>query len=99
MRGIALTRHSSYSLRMPRWWKRRLGSRDLMKDKTRALRALERAWKKMPRGAGTAIRISKIHAKAGRTEAEKAVLDEALTRDSAGQGGAFRYGDAPAFER
>jgi tetratricopeptide (TPR) repeat protein len=54
---------------------------NLMKDKTRALRALERAWKKMPRGSGTAIRISKIHATAGRTEAERAVLDEALTRD------------------
>ena len=54
---------------------------NLMKDKTRALRALERAWKKMPRGSGTAMRISKIHAKAGRRDAQKAVLDEALARD------------------
>ncbi len=54
---------------------------NLMKDKTRALRALERAWKKMPRGSGTAMRISKIHASAGRRDAQKAVLDEALGRD------------------
>jgi tetratricopeptide (TPR) repeat protein len=52
-----------------------------MKDNTRALRALERAWRKMPRGSGTAIRISKIHATAGRTDAAKAVLDEALIRN------------------
>jgi len=53
-----------------------------MKDKRRALHALERAWKKMPRGSGTAIRISKIHASANRPEAQKAILDEALARDS-----------------
>ena len=54
----------------------------IMKDKTRALRALERAWKKMPRGSGTAIRIAKIHASAGRVEEERAILEEALKRDS-----------------
>lgn len=54
----------------------------LMKDKAKALRALERAWRKMPRGSGTAIRISKIHASAGRQAAAKAVLEEALSRDA-----------------
>lgn len=54
----------------------------IMKDKTRALRALERAWKKMPRGSGTAMRIAKIHASAGRVEEERTILEEALKRDS-----------------
>ncbi|MGH7121971.1 MAG: SIR2 family protein, partial [Acetobacteraceae bacterium] len=53
----------------------------IMKDKRRALHALERAWKKMPRGSGTAIRISKIYASANRPEAQKGILDEALARD------------------
>ncbi|MGG5889502.1 SIR2 family protein [Falsiroseomonas sp. HC035] len=53
----------------------------LMKDKTKALRALERAWKKMPRGSGTAIRISKIHTSAGRPDAARSVLEEALSRN------------------
>jgi tetratricopeptide (TPR) repeat protein len=53
----------------------------VMKDKRRALHALERAWKKMPRGSGTAIRISKIYASANKLEAQKAILDEALGRD------------------
>jgi tetratricopeptide (TPR) repeat protein len=53
----------------------------VMKDKVRALHALERAWRKTPRGSGIAIRIAKIHASAGRTEAERTVLEEALARD------------------
>jgi cold shock CspA family protein len=52
-----------------------------MKDKRRALHALERAWKKMPRGSGTAIRISKIYGSANKPEAQKAILEEALGRD------------------
>jgi tetratricopeptide (TPR) repeat protein len=52
-----------------------------MKDKTKALRALERAWRKMPRGSGTAIRIGKIYAKAGRRPDELKVLTEALDRN------------------
>jgi tetratricopeptide (TPR) repeat protein len=53
----------------------------VMKDKRRALLALERAWKKMPRGSGTAMRIAKIHASAGRIEEERSILEEALKRD------------------
>jgi tetratricopeptide (TPR) repeat protein len=52
-----------------------------MKDKTKALRALERAWRKMPRGSGTAIRIGKIYATAGRRPDELKVLTEALDRN------------------
>ena len=52
-----------------------------MKDKTKALRALERAWRKMPRGSGTAIRIGKIYATAGRRPEELKVLTEALDRN------------------
>jgi len=52
-----------------------------MKDKDRALKALERAWKKVPRGTGTAIRIGKIYAAAGRTDDQFAVLKEALDRE------------------
>jgi len=54
---------------------------NLMKDKRRALLALERALKKMPRGSGTAIRISKIYATAGRRNDEYQVLSDALNRD------------------
>lgn len=53
----------------------------VMKDRRRALHALERAWKKMPRGSGTAIRISKIYASANNFEAQRAILEEALARD------------------
>ena len=52
-----------------------------MKDNSRALRALERAWKKVPRGTGTAIRIGKIYAAAGRADDQFAVLKEALDRE------------------
>ena len=52
-----------------------------MKDKTKALRALERAWRKMPRGSGTAIRIGKIYATSGRRPDELKVLTEALDRN------------------
>jgi tetratricopeptide (TPR) repeat protein len=52
-----------------------------MKNKTKALRALERAWRKMPRGSGTAIRIGKIYATAGRRSDELKVLTEALDRN------------------
>jgi tetratricopeptide (TPR) repeat protein len=54
---------------------------NLMKDKRRALRALERALRKMLRGSGTAIRISKIYATAGRRDDEHQVLSDALSRD------------------
>ena len=54
----------------------------IMRDTVRAPRALERAWKKMPRGSGIAIKISKIHARAGRIDAERAILEEALARDT-----------------
>ena len=52
-----------------------------MRNKERALRALERAWKKVPRGTGTAIRIGKIYAAAGRSDDQFAVLKEALDRE------------------
>ncbi len=52
-----------------------------LKDKGRALKALERAWKKLPKKTGVAIRISKIHGAAGRTEEQEAILREALQRD------------------
>ena len=52
-----------------------------MKDNVRALRALERAWKKVPKGTGTAIRIGKIYAAAGRADDQFAVLKEALDRE------------------
>jgi tetratricopeptide (TPR) repeat protein len=58
----------------------------VMKDKERALHALERAWKKMPRGSGTAIRISKIYASANKPDAQKAILEEALARDPEDRG-------------
>ena len=57
-----------------------------MKDKRRALNALERAWKKTPRGSGTAIRISKIYASANKPDAQKAILEEALARDPEDKG-------------
>lgn len=53
---------------------------DEMKNKVKAQRALERAWKKSPRGAGTAIRLGKIYARAGRRSDELRVLKEALDR-------------------
>ena len=53
-----------------------------MKDKDRALKALERAWKKVPRGSGTAIRIGKIYAAAGRADDQFAILKDALSRES-----------------
>lgn len=53
-----------------------------MKHKGKALRALERAWRKKPRGSGTAIRIGKIYANAGRRSDELKVLTEALDRNS-----------------
>lgn len=52
-----------------------------MKDKGKALKALERAWKKLPRGMGTAIRIGKIYAASGRPGDQEAILKEALERD------------------
>lgn len=52
-----------------------------MKDKVRALKALERAWKKVPRGTGTAIRIGKIYATTGRADDQFTVLKEALDRE------------------
>ncbi|CAA2136720.1 SIR2 family NAD-dependent protein deacylase [Methylobacterium bullatum] len=51
-----------------------------MKDKAKAMAALERAWKKMPRGMGTAVRLGKLHAATGRPEKERAILLEALDR-------------------
>lgn len=51
-----------------------------LKDKKRALRALERAWAKVPRGTGTGIRIGKIYAAAGLPEKRFHILEEALRR-------------------
>ncbi len=52
-----------------------------LKDKDKALMALQRAWKKMPRGMGTAIRLGKLQAAAGHPEKELEVLREALSRE------------------
>ncbi len=52
-----------------------------LRDKDKALTALQRAWRKMPRGMGTAIRLGKLHAAAGRPDKEFSVLNEALVRD------------------
>ena len=51
-----------------------------MKDRTKAMAALARAWKKMPRGMGTAVRLGKLHAATGRPEREHEILIEALDR-------------------
>lgn len=51
-----------------------------MKNKAKAMSALERAWKKMPKGMGTAIRLGKLHAAAGRPDKEYLILREALER-------------------
>lgn len=51
-----------------------------MKDKTKAMDALERAWKKMPRGMGTAVRLGKLLAATGKPEKEHSILLEALER-------------------
>ena len=51
-----------------------------LKNKERALKALERAWKKVPRGVGTALRLAKIYGTAGRDSDQTAVLVEALHR-------------------
>ncbi|WP_165403662.1 SIR2 family NAD-dependent protein deacylase [Rhizobium leguminosarum] len=52
-----------------------------LKDKERALSALERAWKKLPRHMGVAVRIGQIYAAAGRREDQYGILKEALDRD------------------
>jgi tetratricopeptide (TPR) repeat protein len=52
-----------------------------LRDNERALKALERAWKKVPRGSGTAIRIGKIYAQSGNFEQQYSVLREALSRE------------------
>jgi tetratricopeptide (TPR) repeat protein len=52
-----------------------------LKDKDKALAALQRAWRKMPRGMGTAIRLGKLHAAAGNPDKEFQVLTEALSRE------------------
>ncbi|QND48253.1 hypothetical protein HB780_21790 [Rhizobium lusitanum] len=51
-----------------------------MKDKKKALKALERAWAKLPRGTGTGIRIGKIYAASGHPEKRLEILQEALRR-------------------
>jgi tetratricopeptide (TPR) repeat protein len=53
-----------------------------LKEKGKALRALERAWAKSPRGAGTVVRLGKMYAAAGRGEDRLRVLREALAKDS-----------------
>jgi tetratricopeptide (TPR) repeat protein len=52
-----------------------------LKDKAKALRALERAWAKSPRGSGTAVRLGKMYAAAGREEDRLKVLRDALAKD------------------
>ncbi len=54
---------------------------DELKNRSRALRALERAWKKSPRGTGTAIRIAKLYKAADRGPERLAILTAALERD------------------
>jgi len=51
-----------------------------LKDKKRALKALERAWAKVPRGTGTGIRIGKIYAASGQAHKRLDILQEALRR-------------------
>jgi tetratricopeptide (TPR) repeat protein/cold shock CspA family protein len=60
-----------------------------IKDKARALRALERAWKKMPRGSGTGIRLGKIYASSGKRSEEYRVLMEVLGRNPDDKGAHF----------
>ena len=50
-------------------------------NQAKALRALERAWRKLPRGSGTAVRLSKIYGSAGRVDAQAKLLQEALDRN------------------
>ncbi|WP_158808415.1 lipopolysaccharide assembly protein LapB [Beijerinckia sp. L45] len=54
---------------------------DNLKQKTKALKALERAWAKSPRGASTAVRLGKLYAAAGRGSDRLRVLKEAVERD------------------
>lgn len=54
---------------------------DELKEKGRALSALERAWKKLPRHMGVAVKLSQIYAAAGRIEDQGAILREALDRE------------------
>ena len=52
-----------------------------LREKTRALKALERAWTKSPRGSGVAVRLGKMYASAGRGADRLRVLAEAIERD------------------
>ena len=54
---------------------------DGLKEKAKALKALERAWTKSPRGTGTAVRLAKMYAAAGRGDDRLKVLREALEKD------------------
>ena len=54
---------------------------DGLKEKAKALKALERAWAKSPRGTGTAVRLGKMYAAAGRVDDKLKVLREALEKD------------------
>ena len=53
---------------------------DGLKEKAKALKALERAWAKSPRGTGTAVRLGKMYAAAGRVDDKLKVLREALEK-------------------
>ncbi|WP_143217363.1 SIR2 family protein [Acetobacter sp. DsW_063] len=60
-----------------------------LQNKDKALTALERAWKKGPRGSGTALRISRIYSDLGRSDDELLVLKEALSREPEDKGAHF----------
>jgi tetratricopeptide (TPR) repeat protein len=61
-------------------------------NKGKALRALERAWKKVPRGSGTAVRLSKIYGNNGQAKEQRDVLREALKRDPDDKGVHYAMG-------
>jgi len=54
---------------------------DTLKQKAKAIKALERAWAKSPRGPGTAVRLGKLYAASGRGADQLRVLQEAVARD------------------
>ena len=54
--------------------------RDLLGQRERAVRMLERAWRAQPRGSGVALRLSKLYAARGNAAHAKSILEEALGR-------------------
>ena len=56
--------------------------RKILDQEDRALRALERAWAAGPRGSGVAVRVARIYEARQRFDDAKAILDEALSRET-----------------